>query len=219
MNMAIIGIIVLSYVLGGAACKAAPPESDTNYLKVLERRAKVSWRSSEKVEKPIAITFFVADSGQIYNAQVTKSSDSPQADAECLEAICGLAPVSTNPNHHISGDLTEVELNFDGATEGGTAAKEIGQCFQKHPENNKRYVVFHIKPVSILERKISGITQSDLFSLHNLRMVPADQFAKTIKAVDANWGAFFERLPHPTKKQLEEKSAQIESMFPALLKP
>ncbi len=226
----LLGSLIPYFLVNGLASAAADYESDPNYLTMLEKSAKANWRCSEKDPKAVTITFFVADTGQIYNAQIEKPSGVTQADAECLEALCETAPVSLNPARHLTGNLVQVEMTFqklDGKPL--TENSEVVSYFQKHPDLKKNYVAIHLLPVDILKRNIAGITKEEITSPSNLRLIqiePADSdsssksrlYSSAVKSVYANWGAFFERNTKPTKAQVESKSAEIESLLSGALK-
>ncbi|CAN5624726.1 hypothetical protein BH10CYA1_BH10CYA1_42800 [soil metagenome] len=209
---------------------ATATESDTNYLTTLEKTAKANWRCSEKEPKPVTITFFVAQTGQIYNAQVKTSSGAAQTDAECLEALCELAPVSLNPARHLTGDLTQVEMTFQKSNSQPLIENsEVLSYFSKHPDLQKNFVAIHLLPVDILKRKITGIRKEDITSPSNLRLIQigpsessadneSNTYSRAVKTVYANWGAFFEVNPKPTKAQVDKKSSEIESALSGKLR-
>jgi hypothetical protein len=221
-------IFAKSVLLNGPICTAAVPESDTNYLALLEKSAKSNWRCSEKEPKPVTIVFFVADTGQIYNAQITKSSGVDQTDAECLEAVCELAPVTLNPARRVTGDLTQVEITFQKSTNQTLIENsEVVSYFQKHPDLQKRFVAIHLVPFDILKRKISGLTKESICAHSNLRLIQAEAtntndrlkpYSNSLKSVYATWGAFFEHNSKPRKAQVDKKAFEIERALSGNLK-
>jgi hypothetical protein len=219
-------LVFVNCIVVGAGAFAAVPESDTNYLKLLEQRAMANWRCSSTDPKPVAVGFFVADDGKIYNARIKQSSGDNQTDAECLEAVCSLAPLELNPGRRITGDLTQVELTFQKvASEPISNNVEVANFFKKHADLRSRFIAIHLIPTNLLKRAANGLTPDQVDSENNLRLIPVGEstenksenqlskihsYSGSLKEVYARWAAFLSENPKPTKLQILRQAADIE---------
>jgi hypothetical protein len=124
------------------------------------------------------IEFSVGDDGKIYEPAITHYSSDDQFDAECLEAICSLSPLSQNPgnetgfleHHKIRfGDGSCLKPSFDGA-EGIK-----GYATENPSTLHHRYILVHRIPLIVLTRYPGLFTKDELLATSNLIRFPVGE--------------------------------------------
>ena len=198
-----------------AYCAMSPSIEDFN------RRIQTSWCNSPACSSGYGteIVFNIHDDGMIYNPVVGCSSLDPQYDAECLEAVCSLSPLT--PFHNNSGKL-QVGYGHFGRQNDPYAAEPAfaSDAARKLLFNatdlkkGKALVVVHKIPLEVLTKYPGMFDKAYLLSDQNLLVITYDKestppaYVKKISDLYTQWGVFL-RKKSITKEQILEKAKTI----------
>lgn len=172
------------------------------------------------------VSFAIADDGKIYDSTITRWSKNEQFNAECLEAVCSLSPVTPSNSHN--GFLEHRTIRFcknaqEPRIEPRYDASDVKEYLRNHPEPQntlEKFVVVHKIPLDVLRRYPGLFTREELFSSENLIEIKGNvgrdlpnsegqrqgnpQFVGTIGHLYAFWSDFFAENPKATKEQIIE---------------
>jgi hypothetical protein len=205
-----------------------------------ERVLKSNWSCSQLLSgKLCEIKIAVADDGKIYDPEILHSSSNDQFDAECLEAICSVAPLEEEWQHGFLDGYVVKFLPEKTAKQLPVKYLEIGPKYQgidvieyskQTPQSlnpHEKTVFVHKIPLSVLVRYPGLFKESELLCKNNLIAVycgqsvfdekentvsPPPNYLFKVANLYFQWARFFlDHKPRPSREQIEEfaKSAEV----------
>lgn len=173
--------------------------------KFISENVSAAWSSSCKSKTPVLIACSIADDGKIYEPSIMTPSGNDQFDAECLEALCSLSPVTQNRGNSTT-NLQHCEFSF-GAAAGDTLFRptatydgtDVRDYLRTHPQpsDGKAFVVVHRIPLSVLSRYPKLFTKEELSRSSNLIEITywkneaKPQYVQAIGNLYAYWNPVF----------------------------
>lgn len=214
LRVCFVGVVILFVAQN---CYASYPIPRTPMGDEILRRLPQTWHSSRTCPTQTTIEFSVGDDGKIYEPTIDCSGDD-QFDAECLEAVCSLSPL-TSPSQNESANMLHFVKHFgekgDIDLRRGIEDKVIQQYLQAHPQPadpNSRFVVVHKIPLSVLWRYPGSFREIDLTSQSNLMAIkigdpPKDRllpphYVSAIANMYASYHRLFKQFPDKIDKHL-----------------
>lgn len=171
--------------------------------------------------------FDFSNQGQVKEVKLLKSSGKADVDFDCLCAILGSAPFSSNAR----GDR-KVVYTFGGNDLGpddgirSINRKERRKFQQETKLPSNEYFVCNLIPVSFSFRYANVMTDQELCQSSNLRLIPRTFFAKdnqpTFEMIATNarfrkfyerWNQFASSNERPTKASIEKFRDEVDREF------
>ena len=203
--------------------------SKTQAMKDVDTGLETSWsRSRPYPDEYVEIDFCIGDDGKIYEPVIAHQSKDSQYNAECLEALCSLSPVSSTSSNSTCqlqhGRIRFGEKKADGGFEPKYDGSDSREYLRSHPQPSNpdaAFVVVHRIPLTILSRYPNYFTKDEIISPNNLIEIRTDAadtppgYIRRIGNLYAYWAQLFaeqnvtkEQILHRAQKGFTEMHAQ-----------
>lgn len=94
--------------------------------------------------------------------------------------------------------------------------------FEENPNLEGKVIVHHAVEQQVLNKpQTKGLfTYEEIHSINNLRGIPKERNADLhLSSIRKEWNRFYKEIPTPTKQEILDKAAEIDSLFGHLFNP
>jgi hypothetical protein len=135
-----------------------------------KQRAYADWAPSKlPLPSTVVVSCFLVEDGKMYRVKIDTSSGDAQSDADCLQAVYGIA--GTRSGQVEKGSLIDLKFTFDSETMPGHRTNAVEQYFAAHPEKRHNFVAFYRIPLDVLRRYPGIFSETELLSPSNIGLI------------------------------------------------
>jgi hypothetical protein len=182
----------------------------------LEKRVYSDWNPTREMNNQATVAVAISSDGTFYDVHIGVSSDDPQLDADCLQAVMGAS--GTQPTRIEDGSLWHTGFAFNKTTKTDHLTSGTAAFLEQHPELRNKCIAFYRIPFDIMHRYPGLFTESELTADENVGFLDAedpqlkDWTVDKLRAIyQSDWAKFFRDHPVATKVQILQERSQLRS--------